>query len=127
MKKIGKIDIKSRLLNKLQTLQLSTREKILDMKGCHLQPLTDPLDRSSMEANQNMTFLIHDRERAAMREIEDALRRIEQGLFGVCETCGGEIGQKRLLVSPSCRLCLACQERQEKKSQVKRLLLDYAA
>lgn len=127
MKKNGRIDIKSRLLNKLHTLQLSARKKILDMKGCNLQPLTDPLDRSSMEANQNMTFMIHDRERAAMREIEDALRRIEQGVFGICETCGGEIGQKRLLVSPSCRLCLDCQERQERKIQVKRLLLVHAA
>ncbi|MBN1546994.1 MAG: TraR/DksA C4-type zinc finger protein [Syntrophaceae bacterium] len=126
MKKDRKIDFKSRLLRKLHSLQLSARRKFLEMRGNDPQLLTDPLDRSSMETNQNVAFMIHDRERKAMREIEDALQKLEQGVFGICENCGCEIGETRLLVSPASRLCISCQEKQEKKNRLKRLILTHA-
>jgi DnaK suppressor protein len=127
MKKDKKIDFRSLLVNNLYKLQLSARKKFLEMKGTDPQLAPDPLDRSSLEVNQNMDFMIHDRERLAMREIEDALSKIEQGVFGICEECGGDIGEKRLLVSPSSRLCVSCQERQEKKEKGNRFILVHAA
>ena len=126
MKTQKKIDFKSLLINNLHKLQLSARKKFLEMKGSDPQPLTDPLDRSSLEVNLNMEFIIHDRERLAMREIEDALLKIEQGLFGICEQCGCEISENRLLVSPASRLCVACQEQQEGKNRAKGLVLIHA-
>ncbi len=54
-------------------------------------------------------------EREALYEINDALKRIEEGLFGVCETCKGLIAKNRLKAVPSARLCLKCQEKKEKR------------
>lgn len=122
MKKDKKIDYRSLLVNNLYKLQLSARKKFLQIKSSDPQLVPDPLDRSSLEVNQNMDFMIHERERLAMREIQDALSKIDRGVFGICEECGCEIGKKRLLVSPSSRLCVFCQEKQERKSQAQRLI-----
>lgn len=54
-------------------------------------------------------------EREALYEINDALKRIEEGVFGVCETCKGLIAKNRLKAVPSARLCLKCQEKREKR------------
>ena len=122
MKKDKKIDYRSLLINNLYKLQLSARKKFLEMKSNDPQMLKDPIDRSSLEANQSLEFIIHDRERLAMREIKDALSKIDRGVFGICEECGCEIGETRLLVSPSSRLCVYCQERKERKSQAQRFI-----
>lgn len=54
-------------------------------------------------------------EREALYEIDDALKRIDEGVFGVCEACKGLIAKNRLKAVPSARLCLKCQEKREKK------------
>ncbi len=46
-----------------------------------------------------------------LRQIEEALRRIEEGLYGVCQDCGEEISAKRLAAVPWARLCIVCQDR----------------
>lgn len=48
-----------------------------------------------------------------VQDIDDALDRIEAGAFGVCEECGGTIGEKRLQVKPWAALCIECQRREE--------------
>jgi len=45
-----------------------------------------------------------------LNEIEEALRRLRDGHFGVCDRCAKAIGSKRLLALPYARLCLECQE-----------------
>lgn len=45
-----------------------------------------------------------------LEEVEAALERIEQGLFGGCEQCGGAIGRQRLLAVPEARCCLTCAD-----------------
>ncbi len=126
MKREKKTDLKSLLVSNLHKLQLSARKKFRELKEGDSQLPTDPLDRSSLETNQNMTFMIHDRERLAMREIENALSKIEQGVFGICEICGCEIGKKRLRVSPASRLCVECQGRMERTEGKRRLAQAYA-
>ena len=51
-----------------------------------------------------------------MKEIEDALKRIEDGTYGNCEVCGGDIGQKRLTAVPYALLCIKCKSEQERNS-----------
>ncbi|NOK18406.1 TraR/DksA family transcriptional regulator [Corallococcus carmarthensis] len=51
-----------------------------------------------------------DPARRELEEVEAALARIERGLFGGCERCGGAIGRQRLLAVPEARCCLACAE-----------------
>jgi len=49
----------------------------------------------------------------ALREIDNALEKLKEGTFGVCELCGKPIGLRRLKVMPSARLCIACKSKEE--------------
>jgi DnaK suppressor protein len=53
-------------------------------------------------------------EAAWLREVADALRRIKDGKYGVCEGCGEEIPKKRLEVFPSARYCIGCKSKLER-------------
>ena len=52
----------------------------------------------------------------ALAEIEAAKARLEDGVYGLCETCDSEISPKRLAALPAVRNCIACQERIEAES-----------
>lgn len=56
-----------------------------------------------------------DRER--MRRISSALRRMEQGDYGICQICGAPIGEERLKAKPDALLCIECKERREAERQ----------
>jgi len=73
----------------------------------------DPTDRASLESDRNFTLRIRDRERKLIGKIKEALERIEEGTFGICESCGQEIGIKRLEARPVTTLCIECKTKQE--------------
>ena len=73
----------------------------------------DPTDRAALEAERNLTLRIRDRERKLRNKIEEAMARLEEGNFGICEVCGEKIGFKRLEARPVTTLCINCQEEQE--------------
>lgn len=73
----------------------------------------DPADRATMESTRNFTLRIRDRERRLITKIQEALTRIDEGTFGVCEVCGGEISVGRLRARPVTTLCIDCKETQE--------------
>lgn len=49
----------------------------------------------------------------ALREIDNALEKLKEGTFGICELCGKPIGLRRLKVMPSARLCIECKSKEE--------------
>lgn len=73
----------------------------------------DPTDRALHEANRNFTLRIRDRERKLINKIKEALERINDGTFGICEDCGEEIPLKRLEARPVTTLCVDCKTRAE--------------
>jgi DnaK suppressor protein len=73
----------------------------------------DPTDRASMESERSFTLRIRDRERKLIAKIEEALRRLEDGSYGVCEECGEKIGAARLKARPVTTLCIDCKSVQE--------------
>jgi DnaK suppressor protein len=73
----------------------------------------DPTDRASLEGNRNLTLRIRDRERKLITKIVEALGRIDDGTYGVCEECGGAIGVERLKARPVTTLCIQCKSEQE--------------
>lgn len=73
----------------------------------------DPTDRAALEAERNLTLRIRDRERKLRGKIEEALARIEDGTFGICEVCEEKISFKRLKARPVTTLCINCKEEQE--------------
>jgi DnaK suppressor protein len=77
----------------------------------------DPTDRASLETDRNFMLRIRDRERRLISKIKEALERIEDGTYGLCEACGEPIGEKRLLARPVTTLCIECKSRQEKQER----------
>jgi RNA polymerase-binding transcription factor len=73
----------------------------------------DPTDRASMESNRNSILRIRDRERKLIFKIQEALERLRDGEYGLCEECGEEIGIDRLKARPVTTLCIACKSSQE--------------
>jgi DnaK suppressor protein len=73
----------------------------------------DPTDRASLESDRNFMLRIRDRERKLLSKIRSALERIDSGDFGICESCGDDIGEERLKARPVTTLCIACKKQQE--------------
>lgn len=81
----------------------------------------DPTDRATMESDRNFELRIRDRERKLIGKIKEALERIEDGTFGICEECGEDISEERLKARPVTTLCIDCKKKQEKDEKVKGL------
>ncbi len=78
----------------------------------------DPTDRASLESDRNFELRIRDRERMLINKIRQALERIEDGTFGLCETCEEEIGAERLRARPVTTLCIDCKTEQERQEKI---------
>ncbi|HWP65702.1 MAG TPA: RNA polymerase-binding protein DksA [Candidatus Limnocylindria bacterium] len=75
--------------------------------------ISDPTDRASLEGTRTLTLRIRDRERKLITKIDEALGRIDDGSYGVCEECGGPIAVERLKARPVTTLCITCKAEQE--------------
>jgi DnaK suppressor protein len=85
------------------------------------EPSGDIYDQASSERDRELGLLLSDREREKLRNIDEALMRIEEGEFGICEECGCEIPIGRLRVVPFAHCCVRCKEDLEKmQAQTKR-------
>ncbi len=75
-------------------------------------------DMSTSYFSQEMIDSLGEKERKILSEIELALKRIDEGTYGVCERCGGEIEEERLEIKPYARYCVKCREKLEKKGLI---------
>ena len=73
----------------------------------------DPTDRASLEADRNFVLRIRDRESKLIKKIKKTLERIEDGTFGICESCGEDISIKRLKARPVTTQCIDCKTKEE--------------
>ena len=82
----------------------------------HLDPddFPDEIDTASSEMNLAFQGRLREREHGLLGKINQAIERIEQGIFGECESCGEDIGLKRLQARPVAQLCIDCKGEQEK-------------
>ncbi len=95
------------------SLNTNQRESSGDLSGYsfHMADMaTDNFDRE-------FTLGLASNEQQSLNAIDDALRKIDDGKYGVCEECSKPITQKRLMAMPHARLCIKCQELQEKKKR----------
>lgn len=76
--------------------------------------LPDEMDLASSEYIQSFTFRLRGREKTFLEKIDRALRKIEDGSFGICENCEEPINTKRLDARPETTLCIRCKEDQER-------------
>jgi RNA polymerase-binding protein DksA len=91
-------------------LKNNQRDSAGDLSGYsfHMADLgTDAMEREK-------AFLFASAEGRRLYEIDEALRRLYKGGYGVCESCGNPIARARLQAVPTARLCVSCKEREER-------------
>ena len=106
-------DTKAKLLSEIDSELRAEREGNKD-EGM------DTYDLASEERDREINFILSDRERVKIKQIDDALERLDDGTYGVCESCGLEIAEERLQAMPFTRLCRDCQQDQEKEARSQR-------
>ena len=107
------------LLEKQMQELLNGAEKTVTEMSTQKNVFADPTDRAEMESNRNFELRIRERESKLIMKIKEALKRIDDGEFGICESCGEEIGLERLRARPVTTLCIDCkteEEQQEKRN-----------
>lgn len=73
----------------------------------------DPTDRATQESEFSLELRTRDRERKLIRKIDSSLRRIDEHDFGFCESCGADIGIRRLEARPTAEMCVDCKSLEE--------------
>ena len=110
---------KQKLLNWKEEILRESRETL-----SHLQTDTenhpDIADRASSETDKALELRTRDRQRKLISKIDEAMRRIEDGIYGYCEETGEPIGLQRLEARPIATLSLEAQERHERRERVHR-------
>lgn len=69
----------------------------------------DPNDRATQESEFSLELRTRDRERKLIKKIDEALELLDAGDYGFCESCGTEIGVRRLEARPTATLCIDCK------------------
>jgi len=77
----------------------------------------DPNDRASQESDMSLELRNRDRERKLIKKIDETISRIDLGEYGYCESCGVEIGLKRLEARPTATLCIDCKTLDEMRER----------
>jgi len=118
MKKDKRAHFKFILTAKLEGLISGAGKTVSDMTEADGKNFPDPTDRATQESDNSVLFRVKDRERKLISKVKEAMDRIDKGTYGVCETCGNDISQKRLEARPVTTCCIECKtdaEEQEKK------------
>ena len=77
----------------------------------------DPNDRASQESDIALELRNRDRERKLIKKIDESIAHIDAGEYGYCDSCGVEIGLKRLEARPTATLCIDCKELEERREK----------
>lgn len=107
-------------LFELHTLLVDTANQLLDSGQQTVSNLTrerdqdaDSLDVATSESDRDFSLRLAGRERRMLTKIQYALECIDNGEYGICESCGEPIGYKRLMVRPVARVCIDCKTQAE--------------
>jgi DnaK suppressor protein len=100
------------LLKRLDELYDEAEKTVAGMTDTE-ETFPDPTDRATLESDRNFMLRIRDRERKLIVKIREALQRIEDGTFGLCDSCGDEITADRLKARPVTTLCIECKRKEE--------------
>jgi RNA polymerase-binding protein DksA len=93
-----------------ESLKKSQRDATGDLSGYALHMADVATDNFDME----FSISLATNEQNALNLVDEALERIGDGTFGICQSCSKPITQKRLIAMPYARLCISCQEHEEK-------------
>jgi DnaK suppressor protein len=93
----------------------------MDRTMAHMQDesanFPDPMDRASQEEEFSLELRTRDRERKLIKKIDEALEALKNSEYGYCESCGAEIGLRRLEARPTASMCIDCKTLDEIKEK----------
>ncbi len=107
------------LLDDKRKAVLERAREMLSIENMSLDTndLPDEMDLASSEYLQSFEFRLRGREKSLLSKLDLALKKIEDGTFGICEICDDPIGKKRLEARPETTLCIKCKEDQEREER----------
>lgn len=99
---------------------LAEAERTVGGMSTGREDFPDPTDRASLESSRNAMLRVRDRERKLLTKIDEALGRIANGTYGLCQECGEPIAVDRLKARPVTTLCIECKADQEAQERRRR-------
>jgi DnaK suppressor protein len=109
-------EIKKKLIAQRKALLAEAIEALNELPGQTVFP--DLGDQASAEIDRSFMLRLRGRERKLLKKIEDAIERIDEGIFGICDRCGEEIDIRRLEARPVTTMCIECKTQQEEEERL---------
>ena len=92
---------------------LNKQQEFVSTQCNEARDVIDEAEIASSDISKNVSIELHERERSKLYQIERALGKIEDGQYGICESCSDEISPNRLKARPFATLCIDCKQDQE--------------
>jgi DnaK suppressor protein len=103
------LDHFKKILNQLKVELSQDIDRTVHTMQDEATVFADPNDRASQESDMALELRNRDRERKLIKKIDETIGKIDAGEYGYCESCGIEIGLKRLEARPTATLCIDCK------------------
>jgi DnaK suppressor protein len=104
----------------VEGLEARMGEKLTRETGQKIDSAMDTADQSAQDVDQVIDYSLLEMKYEQYKDIADALRKLDNDTFGLCEECGNEISIKRLEVAPLARYCIECKTRKEELEKIQR-------
>ena len=114
------LDERKKLLGQMGYLEKTLNQTQRDLAGDLSAYSFHMADMGTDAMEREKTFLFASAEGRMLYSVDQALRRLYRNEYGLCQSCGKEIGKPRLEAIPHASLCVACQEKQEKDGSAPR-------
>jgi len=124
IKKGSRIPFREKKIREIKKKLIAQRKALLAEAIDALNELPDQTvfpdlgDQASAEIDRSFMLRLRGRERKLLKKIEDAIEKINQGTFGICDKCGEEINIKRLEARPVTNMCIECKTQQEEEERL---------
>lgn len=117
-------ELKKTLIQRRETIVREAKEEIAKyVSGENRQLVDTALDEGDLaviDISEDLNLRRLAAHRKTLHDIDEALRKIKEGTYGICEECGEEISEKRLRVLPTATLCITCQENKERLEAIEK-------
>lgn len=110
-------ELKKKLLERKETILKKMRQYYEESQEVESNIAQDAVDRAESSYTKEFLLSLTDAEREQLTLINEALRRLARGNYGMCQSCGQPITKKRLEIVPWAPLCVECQQKKEKEEQ----------
>jgi len=116
--------VKGLLLSRREALARDLRQATQDFIDDE-PAFADAVDQAAADVDRTLSMNLKNRERGVLRQIDEALRRIESGAFGKCEQCEEDISEARIKAFPFTTLCIDCKAELESEQRRVSILREY--